>query len=246
MRLVKPSAEILYINTEALQLIEAAGRTCYKSEDKITGESAPAFADMILKRGHESVIEHASATVRFICDRGVSHEIVRHRIASYSQESTRYCDYSGRIICSKCGGSMKTQEAECECPACGGAWAESHISFIIPSWFELTPEIYANLTESNLNSIDAAELSWLYAMKSSEDSYKELREAGWRPEQARSVLPNSLKTEIVMTANLREWRHFFKLRTSAAHPQMREVAIPLLEEFKKQIPILFDDLGGAL
>lgn len=214
MLLVKPSAEILAVSLEPLQLIEAAGRTCYKSEDKITDSSAPAFAAMILKRGHESVVEHASATVRFICDRGVTHEIVRHRLASYSQESTRYCDYKG-----------------------------GHVSYIIPPWTSYTEGEYTN--DAHILTGDFAETMWAKNCLEIEQLYRNLREAGWKPEQARSVLPNSLKTEIVMTANLREWRHFFNLRTSAAaHPQMREVATPLLLAMKERVPVLFDDLAG--
>lgn len=214
MLLVKPSAEILAVSLSALQLIEYAGRTCYKSEDKITDDSAPAFAAMILKRGHESVIEHASATVRFICDRGVTHEIVRHRLASYSQESTRYCDYKG-----------------------------GHVSYIIPPWTSYTEGEYTN--DAHILTGDFAETMWAKNCLEIEQLYRNLREAGWKPEQARSVLPNSLKTEIVMTANLREWRHFFRLRTSAAaHPQMREVATPLLLAMKERVPVLFDDLAG--
>ena len=209
MLLVKPSAEILMTTYLPLNLIEKAGRTCYKSEDKITETSNVDFAAMILKRGHESVVEHANATARFICDRGVTHEIVRHRLASYSQESTRYCDYQG-----------------------------GHVAFVIPPWADLPEGIYewgAARTQE--------EAAWLRAMQFAEGSYKKLRGLGWKPEQARSVLPNSLKTEIVMTANLREWRHFFKLRTSAAaHPQMREVATPLMAEMKARIPVIFDDL----
>ncbi|KAA0888725.1 FAD-dependent thymidylate synthase [Oryzomonas rubra] len=211
MQLVKPSVEILHINTDALQLIETAGRTCYKSEDKITADSAPKFSEMILKRGHESVLEHATASARFICDRGVTHEIVRHRIASYSQESTRYCDYGGAV------------------------------AFVIPPWVDIEPGEY---TGEDLTTIDdTLDRLWFVAMAGAEADYQHLREMGWRPEQARSVLPNSLKTEIVMTANLREWRHFFKLRCSpAAHPQMREVAIPLLAAMHAQIPVIFDDM----
>lgn len=214
MVLVKPSATIVQVSHAPIQLIEAAGRTCYKSEDKINECSAEAFSQMILKRGHESVLEHASATVRFICDRGVSHEIVRHRLASYSQESTRYCDYE-----------------------------KGHVAFVIPPWcanleagkWVDEPEVFLGLL--------ADEIQWVSAMLNAEDRYRSLRQIGWRPEQARSVLPNSLKTEIVMTANFREWRHFFKLRTAAAaHPQMREVAIPLLVKFKARIPVLFDDI----
>ena len=213
MILVKPSAEIIHITTEALQLIEGAGRTCYKSEDKITADSAPRFAGMILKRGHESVIEHAAATVRIVCDRGVTHEIVRHRLASYSQESTRYCNYRGGV------------------------------AFVIPAWVEfLSPGEY---DRNSFGLVNEAASEWFHQMLAAEETYQRLLSLGWKPEQARSVLPNSLKTEIVMTANLREWRHFFRLRTStAAHPQMREVAVPLLAEFKSRVPVVFDDLVG--
>jgi len=199
MILVKPSATILSVSTFPLQLIEEAGRTCYKSEDKITKESAPIFAAAILKRQHDSVIQHASATVRFVCDRGVSHEIVRHRLASYSQESTRYCDYRGEV------------------------------AFVIPPWCKEGEHGFK---------------AWREAMEAAEAYYKYLRSCDWKPEQARAVLPNSLKTELVMTANLREWRHFFRMRTApAAHPQMREVAIPLLLEMQHRIPVVFDDIN---
>lgn len=213
MILVKSSAKLIQTTGIPLTLIERAGRICYKSEDKITPESNIKFTEMILKRGHESVIEHASATVHFICDRGVSHEIVRHRIASYSQESTRYCDYNN-----------------------------NNVTFIIPSWIEDINEgeyTYSSLFPSSENVNN----QWFGAMLDSESYYKILRENGWKPEQARSILPNSLKTEIVMTANFREWRHFFKLRTSqAAHPDMRNLTINLLEDFKKSIPVIFEDI----
>jgi thymidylate synthase (FAD) len=215
MELLKPSVEILRMDLGALELIEAAGRTCYKSEDRITAESAPQFAEMIIQRGHETVLEHATATVRFICDRGVSHEIVRHRLASYSQESTRYCDYKA-----------------------------GHISFIIPPWVDVASGVYKDRIFAARGTDPA--LVWMHCMSDAEQHYRELRLAGWKPEQARAVLPNSLKTEIVMTANLREWRHFFKLRTAAAaHPQMREVAIPLLEMMQERVPVVFDDIETA-
>lgn len=222
MLLVKPSAEILRITTDALELIEIAGRTCYKSENSITNDSSQKFTQMLLKRGHESVLEHATATVRFICDRGVTHEIVRHRLASYSQESTRYCDYNG-----------------------------GHVAFIIPPWCRFRPGEASLSTDdlalSTINSMVDPDSFWLYSMQVAENNYKKLRKLGWRPEQVRSILPNSLKTEIVMTANFREWRHFFKLRTSpAAHPQMREVAVPLLLSMKEKVPVLFDDLTEHL
>ena len=211
MILVKPSHKILFISPEPLKIIEAAGRTCYKSEDKITEGSAEKFVRMIIKRGHLSVIEHAYMSVRFICDRGVTHEIVRHRLAAYSQESTRYCNYKGGV------------------------------TFIIPPWVDIEEGEYRI---QPMGLIDSEKL-WFYSMINSENDYIKLLREKWSPQQARSVLPNSLKTEIVMTANLREWMHIFSLRTSkAAHPQMRELMIPLLEEMKTLVPVIFDDIKG--
>ena len=214
MKLIKPSHEILFISPNPLQIIEAAGRTCYKSEAKITDGSAEKFVTMVIKRGHHSVIEHASMSVRFICDRGVTHEIVRHRLAAYSQESTRYCNYKGGV------------------------------TFIIPPWCndikETEYKYYDQELDEDVFSIESR--IWLNAMLSAEANYKELLKRKWSPQQARSVLPNALKTEIIMTANLREWMHVLKLRTSkTAHPQMRELMIPLLAEVKKEIPIIFND-----
>lgn len=219
MRLIKPSYEIL-TNIDADQIlksIELAGRTCYKSEDRITEDSAAKFCNMLLKRGHESVIEHASLSVRFVVDRGVSHELVRHRLCSFSQESTRYIGYKGGV------------------------------SFIIPPWCgQLVPSEWdrmdvLRLWKTYLNGTVADK--WLLAMARAEDSYLSLLDAGWAAQQARSVLPNSLKTEIVVTANLREWRHILKLRTAkAAHPQMREVMVPLLLDLQHRIPVLFGDI----
>jgi len=187
---------------EMLKKIEAAGRTCYKSERLITDESHKAFVKNIIQRGHESVLEHVSFTVKFICDRGVSHEIVRHRIASYSQESTRYCNYSKGEF-------------------------SGELTFILPQFFKDGP------------SREMFEI----ACKNAEDSYFELLSLGFMPEQARAVLPNCLKTEVIMTANVREWRHFLKLRTSkAAHPQIRELAIQLLNQLLEIVPELFEDI----
>ena len=189
---------------EILKRIEKAGRTCYKSEDRITEESATAFVRKLIERGHESVLEHESITVRFVCDRGVSHEIVRHRLASYSQESTRYCNYSGDRF-----GSGLT---------------------VIKPYF--------------LKEKTGAYTSWITAMFVAEKEYFAMLNWGCTPQEARSVLPNSTKTEVVMTANLREWRHFLKLRTAkAAHPQMRELTVPLLHELQRQIPVVFDDIA---
>ena len=183
--------------------IEKIGRVCYKSENNISDESAKKFIGNIIASGHESVIEHASITVKFICDRGVSHEIVRHRIASYSQESTRYCNYSK----DKFGNEL---------------------TLIKPCFWDEGSKEYQ---------------LWLDSMAILEKNYMELLACGAKPQEARSILPNSLKTEIVVTMNLREWRHFFKLRTSErAHPQMREVALMVLKEFKSRIPVIFDDI----
>ncbi|MBN1971816.1 MAG: FAD-dependent thymidylate synthase [Candidatus Delongbacteria bacterium] len=205
MKIISPYFKIeSNINSdEILGIIEKAGRTAYKSEDKITSESAKEFVSMITNRGHYSVIEHSFITVRVICDRGVTHEIVRHRLASYTQESTRYCNYTQ----GKFG---------------------NEITVIKPIFWNENDEKYK---------------VWKDSLKYSEKSYNKLIALGASPQEARSVLPNSLKTEIVITMNLREWKHFFNLRTAKnAHPQMREIAIPLLKEFQDRIPIIFDDI----
>lgn len=207
MRIIEPSVEILTpIDGEAiLKMLEAVGRTCYKSKDKIKEGSAEKFISNIVKRGHEAVIEHYNITVKFICDRGVTHEIVRHRLASYCQESTRYCNYSNDKF-------------------------NGEITVIKPMFLEV--------------GTDGWEL-WRDACAMAEKFYFDLLDFGCTPQEARAVLPNSLKTELVMTANIREFRHFFNLRCSkAAHPQMREVANMLLKEFKERIPVLFDDIEG--
>ena len=201
MEIIKPSfiIEDAIDGEQILKNLERYGRTCYKSDAKITPDSARKFVASIIASGHESVIEHEKVTIRVICDRGVTHEIVRHRIASYSQESTRYCNYKTRGI-----------------------------QFIEPFFFQKNSEKYK---------------TWLKAMKASEKAYNNLIDSGATPQEARSVLPNSLKTEIVITFNLREWRLFFKLRCAKrAHPQMREIAVPLLQEFQKLIPVIFDDI----
>ena len=212
MLVIKPSIEIIdmdsYENT--LKKIEKIGRVCYKSEGKITEDSAEKFIRALLTRQHESVIEHESVTIRMICDRGVSHEIVRHRIASYSQESTRYCNYAGDKF-------------------------DNQITVIdLASGFEY------DLSKEN----DKAKYEvWTKAMEDAEKAYFRMPELGASPQEARSVLPNSLKTEIVVTMNLRSWRNFFRLRVdSHAHPQMREIACKMLLEFKQRIPIVFDDI----
>jgi thymidylate synthase (FAD) len=182
-----------------LQIIEQAGRTCYKSEDAITADSAKKFVGMILNLGHESVIEHVAASIRFVTNRGVTHELVRHRLCAFSQESTRFVCYDGTM------------------------------EFIKPVWWEdWTPEMKRYWTES---------------LEKAEESYRNLRKSGAPAEQAREVLPNSLKTEIVVTANMREWRHILKTRCEkAAHPQIRQLMLSCRTGFQSEFPVLFDDL----
>ena len=197
---IDPTVEIVSkVNEHDIMCsLEEYGRTCYKSESRIGDSTARTFVRSLIKRGHESVLEHVSVTVRIVCDRGVTHELVRHRLASYSQESTRYCDY-----------------------------ATGNIVYITPEQY-LSPEQFS---------------AWSLAMTNASYSYRRLRELGCSPQMARSVLPNSLKTEIVTTMNLREWRYVIRLRTSAAaHPQMRQVMLMILEEFRKELPIIFEDI----
>lgn len=207
MKIINASYEILTpITGEELKMIERGGRTCYKSEDKITDESARKFVKNLIKRGHEAMLEHASLSVKFICDRGVSHELVRHRLASFAQESTRYCNYSQ----DKFGNEL---------------------TFIKPCFWD----------DDDYNYI-----VWKTAMDDAESHYLEMICNGASPQEARSVLPNSIKTEVIMTANYREWRHFFWLRaarkTGPAHPQMEELTVPLLKEVYNLIPDVFDDI----
>lgn len=208
MKIVDAGYEILDpINgEEILKKIERVARVCYKSEDKITEGSAEKMVRALIKSNHMAMLEHYSFSVKFICDRGVSHEIVRHRVASYAQESTRYCNYN----------------------------KSGDVAFIRPVFFaEDTPEMD----------------NWVDSCMRAEKTYNYLISEGRTPQEARSVLPNSLKTEVVMTANLREWRHFLSLRacgsTGKPHPQMLEVAVPLLKELRERVPVVFDDIEST-
>lgn len=196
MKLIEQSWVWVQKPVNALQLIENAGRTCYKTEAKDDPEK---FVKMILNKGHESVIEHVNASVLFITNRGVTHELVRHRLAAYSQESTRYVNYKNKDI-----------------------------EFITPVW----------LNNENKDM-------FVNQCQKVEEDYNKWIDLGYRPEQAREILTNALKTEIVITCNLREWRHIFKLRTSKlAHPQMRDLMLSCLIGFKEEIPIIFEDIYG--
>lgn len=202
MKIIEQSVELIDdINgEEILKKLELCGRVCYKSEDRITDDSAKEFIRKIIKRGHESVLEHVNITIKWITNRGVTHELVRHRLASYSQESTRYVKY------------------------------DNNMEFINPIWFK----------ETNNHCKE----KWELTMYDLEMRYNELLNKGWTPQQARSILPNSLKTEIIFTMNLRELRLMLKLRTSkAAHPQIRDIAIKTLELLKNKLPVVFDDIN---
>ena len=202
MKIVEPSVELLWITENPEFQIERAGRTCYKSEDRITADSARLFAGKMREHGHHAMIEHAVASFRIITDRGITHEIVRHRIASFAQESTRYCNYSADKF-------------------------ENQCSFIEPP------------------DLDASQRAlWEKACLDAEQSYFAMLKAGCSAQIARSVLPTCLKTELVMTANFREWRHFIALRgTKAAHPQIRPLAFKIREILMQHAPSVFEDLN---
>ena len=215
MKIIKPSYKILYPDVDnpfevadIYKRIERIARVCYKSEDKITNESAERMIKALICSEHEAMIEHASMSVLFTVDRGISHEQVRHRIASFAQESQRYCSYNK----DKFG---------------------NEVTFIAPFYWD------------DVNKRKEYE-EWKCAMLAAEGTYLNLIENGATPQEARAVLPNSTKTEIVVTASMREWRHIFKLRAAGAtgspHPQMLEVMVPLLNECRLKMPVLFDDI----
>lgn len=215
MKIIDQSYEIISLPDNLLQMIEAAGRTCYKSEDKITSDSAAGFVSRMRDRGHHAMIEFGDIIVRFVTNRGVTHELVRHRLFSFAQESTRYVNYKGGM------------------------------EFIRPVWM---PEPYAETTflpeDSWRCDNKNPEHVFIDSCIKSEMTYDLLLSQGWRPEQAREVLPNSLKTEIVVKGNIREWRHMLGLRCSKkAHPQIRALMLQLLAELKTKIPVVFDDIN---
>ena len=297
MKLIKPYFNIIEQQSglEGMyKQIEMAGRTCYKSEDKITETSAKEFVDRMIKSGHGAMLEHGTIyfkipanidvagnfldevstwtkckhitcsegnwwavttnlrvmvehfapeyieeliakyqceptkyqekriTVKFICDRGVSHEFVRHRVFSFAQESTRYCNYSKDKF-------------------------SNEITYICPCWLdydrvqELTEianrdnkEVYRMGHDESLSMEERGLCSFVYDMSNHEHGYLFQISAGWKAQEARAILPNALKTELVMTGFKSDWKHFFELRCpGSAHPQARELAIPLQEKFKE-------------
>lgn len=216
MKIIEQSHEILSVPDGLLQTIERAGRTCYKSEDRITPASAEKFVKMLINRGHHAMIEFGSIIVKFVTNRGVTHELVRHRLCSFAQESTRYVNYS--------------------------RYAMSAIEFIKPVWWPDLPT-GEYITQEDVFNLSSPMCYWVASMMEAERAYGTLIQHEMRPEQAREVLPNSLKTEIVVQANIREWRHIFKLRAAPqAHPQMQALIYPLLTELRGMLPVVFDDI----
>lgn len=203
VKIVEPSVEILTpIDGESvLKFIESCGRTCYQSYERITPESAERMIKMLIKNGHESVLEHFNITIKMICNIGDYKDLTRHRHASFSIESTRFIDYSGEL------------------------------KVINP----------VNITKKDH---DVVYYEWLACMRYIEDMYRTMKSHGCKPDQLRMILPHSTAAEVCMTANLREWRHIFKLRTSkAAHPSVQQVMKMTLDKFKEKIPVVFDDLS---
>jgi thymidylate synthase (FAD) len=228
MRIIEPSADFMFpedfkgdTKFPYLKRLERIARTCYQSEGNICDGSDKKLIQKLLNKKHYPMFDHAHISVIALCDRGVSHEIVRHRLAAYAQESTRYCNYSKDKF-------------------------SGHVTFIKPCFF---PDIQLGtfgLDDVRCNANDYTENSyhWLKAMLAAEDRYLRMVGNGCSPQEARSVLPNSLKTSIVMTYDFTVWRHFFQLRTAhAAHPQMRQIIRPLLQKFKANIPLIFDDIN---
>lgn len=208
MQIIKPSYEIItkIDRIAILKHLEGIGRTCYKSEGKITEISYGPFVDKLVKRGHEAMIEFFDITVKFIHNRGFTHEMVRHRLCNFAQESTRYVNY------------FKQEHG-------------NEITVIEPYWFD-----------ESIRKDDVF-IDWETHMGQCEKIYKKMIKRNFSPQAARGVLPIDVKTEIVVKANLREWRHIFQLRcSSGAHPDMRRVMIPLRDELAKEIPEIFGDL----
>lgn len=222
MKIIDQSYEIILLAdfTSQTNLIEKCGRIAYQSEDKMTEDSATTFVSNIRSRNHGAVLEHSMMTVKFVTDRGVSHELVRHRLASFTQESTRYCNYNK----DKFGNT---------------------VTFIRPVWFDMDnlQQILKDIENPHVETIYSGNSSaWVQSMWNAERTYLNMISNGLSPQQARAVLPNSLKTTIAMTANFREWLHVFKLRgiEKAAHPQIRALILPLYQECRQRAPHIFD------
>lgn len=210
----------------ALEKINWYARISHRSEDAEKQNVERFIRTVVLEHGDWSVVEHVSVVVDAIVDRGITHEIVRHRLASYTQESTRFVNYAKKMP-----PSFIYPIVGIDCPYClTGGEAEPGAT----GWIHVFPDRTENCPYDPC---------WLDAVNNAEQAYKNLLNKKWRPQEARSVFPNALSSRIIITQNLRQWRHFFLMRTSMeAHPQMRQVTIPLLKNFQQKVPILFEDI----
>jgi thymidylate synthase (FAD) len=231
MKLIGESVDLFLLgepldtNSEAKigQFLESCGRVCYKSEDKITEDSYKKFLKTIIKSGHESILEHISISAKIVTNRGITHELVRHRLGNFSQESTRYCNYSGNRF-------------------------GNELSFVIPVWVS-DEEVSKHFPEEQYDSgyLNNPIYVWVNQMQSCEDEYLRLLQLGWTPEKAREILPNSLATTIMTTFNVRQWRHVIEQRLSPkCHPQMRYVMIKIAEKFNEYLPLFFSDVFSRI
>jgi thymidylate synthase (FAD) len=215
MKLINPYVAVMKGLEEPdviMAFLELCARNCYKSEEKINELSAAKLIEKLIKRKHWTPFEFHDVTVRFVIDRGISHELVRHRLCSFLQESSRYCDYG-----------------------------DGHVCFVIPYFAEhIEAGVYDSGVTRSWKGWKPEEHEWFNAMSVAEEYYKQLRDHKLSPQGARDVLPNSLKTDVICKANLREWMHIFKLRCDdKAHPDMVKVARMVLKEFRERLPLIF-------
>jgi thymidylate synthase (FAD) len=229
MRLVRESVELSLLgkpldeNSEVIlgQFLESCGRVCYKSEPKTTEDSYKTFLKRIIGSGHESILEHANVSAKLVMNRGVSHELVRHRIGvAISQESTRYCNYSGNRF-------------------------GSELTFIIPAWvpdLDIS-EIKQSVPGNGIVCSNRPAYRWFKTLEFVEKEYFNLLSDGWTPEKAREILPNSLATSMAFTCNIRAWRHILAQRLSPqCHPQMRLLMSLIGIQFIEYLPLFFEDI----
>lgn len=238
MKIIRPYARIIgnpqtrEEGIDLLRFVESAARISHRSEDAQTPESYDRFLrSVVLGHGDWSVTEHRIVTVEFVIDRGVSHELVRHRLFGFTQESTRFVNYEKKMP-----PSFIYPQVSVECELCLGG-NQPHVSSC-GTWGHVT-------AHSGVNRFVTCKYHgyWLDAVATSEEAYRRLIAGGWRPQEARSVFPTGLATKLWVTGNLRNWRHAFLMRTTnEAHPQFVQVMEPLLAEFKEKIPILYEDI----
>ena len=218
MKIIEPEVYIQkYDGIKIMKNIEKACRTCYRSEGKITEDSYKQLLKNCINRGHESVLEHEKITVKLICDIGVYKDITRHRIASFSIESTRYCNYSKDKF-------------------------ENSIKFIKPVYYTDAWQI-ANYEGQAMTEEELKCFYWYKCMSDIEETYLNMAQLKCTPDEMRMILPHSTAAEVTMTANIREWKHILSLRCSkGAHPAVQQIMIPILLNFKQNMNEIFEDV----